>query len=402
MKQGSVIGGSLLIGGSCIGAGMLGLPVITGIAGFVPSLVMFFFAWAFMTTTGLLLVEVNQWFDSDINLGTMVDKTLGPVFKGLTQILYLFLFYALLVAYIAGSGQHLSDLFKKMIPAYIGSFFFVLLFGNFVYMGTRSVDLFNRLLMVLKIGAFLIVVFLGLSYIQAHLLVHMEWTYAFFPIPILIISFGFHNMIPTLNHYLGGDTKRVRWAIIGGSSFALCIYIIWEFVCLGIIPSEGTDGLLAAYNRGADATQVIKSFVQNAKAISYSSLGLALFAILTSFLAQSLSLVHFISDMLENRGENRESMGVLCITLIPPLVMAMIYPGIFFEALCFAGGICAVILFGVFPALMVWKGRYRQGMESPYQTYGGKGLLIAVIVISLVIFIQQLSDLIHFPLFPVP
>jgi tyrosine-specific transport protein len=42
-KPGSIFGGVLLIAGSCIGAGMLGLPIITGIAGFFPSLLMFFF-----------------------------------------------------------------------------------------------------------------------------------------------------------------------------------------------------------------------------------------------------------------------------------------------------------------------------------------------------------------------
>ena len=60
-KHGSILGGMLLITGSCIGAGMLGLPILTGLAGFYPTLVMFFLAWAFMTTTALLLVEVNGW-----------------------------------------------------------------------------------------------------------------------------------------------------------------------------------------------------------------------------------------------------------------------------------------------------------------------------------------------------
>ena len=40
-KEGSVIGGILLIAGSCIGAGMLGLPILTGLVGFFPSLILF-------------------------------------------------------------------------------------------------------------------------------------------------------------------------------------------------------------------------------------------------------------------------------------------------------------------------------------------------------------------------
>ena len=41
-KSGSVLGGMLLIAGSCIGAGMLGLPILTGLSGLMPSLFMFF------------------------------------------------------------------------------------------------------------------------------------------------------------------------------------------------------------------------------------------------------------------------------------------------------------------------------------------------------------------------
>ncbi|NGX44712.1 MAG: hypothetical protein K1060chlam3_00887, partial [Candidatus Anoxychlamydiales bacterium] len=38
-QPGSVLGGMLLIAGSCIGAGMLGLPVLLGLTGFFPSII---------------------------------------------------------------------------------------------------------------------------------------------------------------------------------------------------------------------------------------------------------------------------------------------------------------------------------------------------------------------------
>ena len=42
--QGKLLGGILLVAGCCIGAGMLGLPVLSAQAGFKPSVVMFLFA----------------------------------------------------------------------------------------------------------------------------------------------------------------------------------------------------------------------------------------------------------------------------------------------------------------------------------------------------------------------
>src|SRR5271170_1531697 len=97
---GTFIGGILLIAGSCIGAGMLALPIMTGLAGFFPSLVALFISWAFMTFTALLLVEVCGWFYGQVNLLTMAKESLGEVGRTVGWVTYLFLFYALLIAYI--------------------------------------------------------------------------------------------------------------------------------------------------------------------------------------------------------------------------------------------------------------------------------------------------------------
>src|SRR5690348_12945981 len=125
-KTGSVIGGMLLIAGSCIGAGMLGLPIITGISGFFPALFMLFCGWLFMTATALLLVEVNGWFSSrQVNLLTMAGSALGKWGKGICWGTYLFLFYALLVAYISGIGSLVGSFFQNsfhvILPSWIGS-----------------------------------------------------------------------------------------------------------------------------------------------------------------------------------------------------------------------------------------------------------------------------------------
>jgi tyrosine-specific transport protein len=143
-KEGSVFGGILLIAGSCIGAGMLGLPIQTGLSGFFPSLGLFFCACLFMTVTALILVEVSSWFPSRVNLLTMSAKTIGPIGKHLCWVTYLFLFYSLLVAYISGSGHLfqtiLYNTFSYAVPIWPCSLLFVLLFGWVVYLGTRHVD----------------------------------------------------------------------------------------------------------------------------------------------------------------------------------------------------------------------------------------------------------------------
>jgi tyrosine-specific transport protein len=398
-RQGSVIGGVLLIGGSCIGAGMLGLPIITGLSGFFPSLFLFFLAWLFMTSTALLLVEVNSWFSHHSNFLTMTERTLGKWGKGVCWITYLFLFYALLVAYVSGSGNLFSTIFnlsfKISLPDWVGSLFFVLLFGWIVYLGTRKVDMCNRALMFGKIGFFLLLVLVGAHYIHPRMLLRTEPAYAPAALPLLVIAFGFHNMIPSLTSYMQGDLKRVRITIIGGSVMAFVIYLIWEVLVLGIVPMNGAHGLLSSLKNDQEASQSI-ALIIGSPWVRIFSQGLAFFAILTSFLAQALSLVHFLADGMKISYKQRENAALVALALVPPLLLSLIYPQLFFKALNFAGGICAVILFGLLPVIMVWKGRYQQMIPSTYQVSGGKAALSAIFLFALLILILQLSSMMGF------
>jgi len=400
-KSGSVIGGILLTGGSCIGAGMVGLPILTGFAGFFPSVLMFLIAWAFMTVTALLLVEVNGWFSKQVNLLSMSESTLGRWGKNLCWVTYLFLFYALLIAYISGSGSLVSTMVDQQLPAWAGSLVFVLLFGWVVYLGTQKVDLFNRGLMFAKIGFFILLVVVGVHYLRPGLLLRTEPKYVFSALPLLVIAFGFHNMIPSLTAYLNGDLKKVRMTIIGGSLMTLIIYLIWEILVLGIVPLRGPHGLIATLNHDQEASQAMAAMVKS-PLISMFSQGLAFFALLTSFLAQALSLVHFLADGFKVDHKNQESAGLCALALLPPLALSLIYPQLFFKALNFAGGICAVVLFGILPVLMVWIGRYRKEASKGYQVPGGRATLVGVLIIALFIFILQLSSMVGYELVPDP
>ncbi len=457
-KQGSMIGGMLLIAGSCIGAGMLGLPIVTGLSGFLPSLTMFFCAWLFMTSTALLLVEANGWHSRQVNLLTMTGQTLGKWGKGVCWITYLFLFYALLVAYISGIGGLCNTFFHVSLnasfPVWLGSLIFVILFGWVVYLGTRKVDLFNRGLMMGKIIFFILLVFIGAAYINPQLLSRSDPIYAPSALPLLVIAFGFHNMIPSLTAYLKGDLKKVRLTIIGGSLMAFVIYLVWEILVLGIVPFSGPTGLVASLKNDREASQSL-SLILRSPSVRIFSQGLAFFAILTSFLAQALSLVHFLADglkikykepvaklhvsgkskILATSGQNlhagsagggedilekgaepplgqrapkgrfsaaksfatgsnkQENLWLCALALLPPLVLSLIYPQLFFKALNFAGGVCAVILFGVLPVAMVWIGRYRKAPPTTYRMSGGKPALVLILCFALFILFLQLSTM---------
>ena len=62
------IGATLLLAGISIGGAMLALPVITAIYGFVVATILFVIAWAYLTFTALLILEINLWMPEGSNL----------------------------------------------------------------------------------------------------------------------------------------------------------------------------------------------------------------------------------------------------------------------------------------------------------------------------------------------
>jgi tyrosine-specific transport protein len=391
-KDSHVLGGTLLVAGSCIGAGMLGLPVLSALAGFEPSVLMFTLCWLFMTCTGLLLLEVNLWFTDETNLITLAERTLGRFGKIITWVVFLFLFYCLMVAYASASGELFSDFFQELtpfhIPDAIGSLFMTLLFGFMVYLGTEAVDKFNRWLMLGLVVSYLMLMYLGASHVNTEFLKTRNFSAVFLVIPAMIVSFGFHNLVPSITTYLNHDVKKLKTVFIAGSLIPLIIYIAWEWLLLGMIPLHGDQGFHEALSQGNLTTKVLKANIGGSFVVDLAQY-FAFFAIVTSFLGVALSFVDFLSDGLHIKKTTKGKIFLSFLALAPPFIFSLIYPKIFLLALNYAGSFGAVILFGILPALMVWSGRYFKKIDNIRIVPGGRLMLTLVLVISVAVIILQ-------------
>lgn len=380
---GRVFGAILLVAGCSIGAGMLGIPVLSAMGGFFPSLLLFVICWLFMLSTAFLMLEVIIALPKEANILSMASHTLGTVGKASCWLLFSFLFYSLMVAYSAASGSVIVDFmsfFGLSLPLWVGSLSFALLFGLLIYLGTHVVDQFNRFLMVGLIVTYLIVVILGAKHIESKFLLHINWKASLLVIPTMIISFGYHNLIPSLSSYLSRDTKALRLAIILGSLIPLLVYLAWQMIILGQVPYTDFGTALDA---GSTATQALKDSVGTSTVVVLAEC-FSFFAIVTSFLGVALSIVHFLSDGLKIKQKGYRK-GVLCfLALAPPFFFSISYPGIFLTALNFAGAFGSAILFGVFPPLMVWSLRYSGNSKKVVSLLpGGKPVLVIIILFSL-------------------
>ena len=373
-----LIGGILLVSGTSIGAGMLALPVISSFAGFLPSFGLLAICWIFLFITSLLLLDVNLAFPGEVNLITMAGRTLGLPGKAITWITYLLLLYSLTAAYIAGSAplflQAVYHITGYAAPAWVGPFPLLILFGLFVYIGTQAVDWVNRLLMAgLVLTYFLLIGFLP-PHIQPTLLQHVDPSAIWIAIPVVITSYGFHIIIPTLTTYLHHDKRKLRLSLFIGSLIPFIVYSIWEFLILGVVPLEGKHGLTAAYLSGETGASSL-SYILNNSWIPAVASTFSFFAIITSFLGVSLSLSDFLSDGLHMKRFTLGREFACLLTFIPPLIFVLLYQRGFIIALQFAG-IFVAILLCILPAIMAWK-------LPAYRTSLRRTLLAVIILFSL-------------------
>ncbi len=382
-----LIGGILLVSGTSIGAGMLALPVISSFAGFLPSFALLAICWLFLFTTALLLLDVNLAFPGEVNLITMAGRTLGVSGKALCWVTYLLLLYSLTAAYIAGS----SPLFLQALhwatgwnaPAWLGPFPLLILFGLFVYLGTQAVDWVNRLLMLGLILCYVLLVAFLPSHIQLQFLKHSDPKAILVAIPVVITSYGFHIIIPTLTTYLNHDVKKLRLTLFIGSLIPFIVYAIWEFLILGVVPLNGEHSLFTAWQNGQTGAASLSYILQN-RWITTAASGFSFFAIITSFLGVSLSLSDFLTDGLHMKRFSLGREFACLLTFIPPLIFVLAYQRGFIMALQFAG-IFVAILLCILPAIMAWK-------LPSYRTFMRRALLLLVILASLFVIVLDIFE----------
>lgn len=384
-----LVGSILLIVGTTVGAGMLALPIATANIGFWGSLVLLFSCWFVMTAGAFLLLEVNLWLPQNNNLITMARTTIGPAGQIISWVVYLLLLYSLLCAYMAGGTDlfnHLLESAGIMIPAWVSLLLFALVFGSVVYMGIRSIDYVNRILMIIKFGSLFLLLALLSPMVSAAKLAsgNLHQITSSGAIMVTLTSFGYAAIVPSLRVYFDGDIQKLKKAIVIGSLIPLLCYIAWDAVIMGVIPLGGDDGLISISQSHRSASEFVTVLSQLAHSPSITLFAKLFTAIcvLTSFLGVALCLTDFWADGLQMEKKGVNKLIIHLIILLPPFMVVLFFPNIFIKALEYSGLYCLILLI-LLPAWMAWNGRYRKRIAHGYEVGGGKCLLLGLIVFAL-------------------
>ncbi|EKO3469130.1 amino acid permease [Vibrio fluvialis] len=390
MMQSKLLGSTLIIAGTTIGAGMLALPLASAGIGFSTSLMIMLALWALMAFTALLMVEIHQYADKDATLHTLAKQILGNKGKWIATFAMLFLFYALCAAYIAGGGAQFTNRISEFtgleVSGPTGTLIFTLIVAAVVTIGTGTVDRVNRLLFAGKMVAMVMVLtFLAPNVSQSYLLsMPLGQGLIVASIPVIFTSFGFHGSIPAIVNYLDGHTPSLRKAIVVGSAIPLVIYVFWQVVTLGVVSQPDLVN-----NAGLSA--LIGTLSQTVHQLNLGHvIGIfADLALLTSFLGVSLGLFEFMGDTIRKKDGNMNRIVASLVTFTPPLMFALFYPQGFIMALGYAA-IALAVLAIFLPLVMVARVRRQANNNDYYQVMGGTPALAITGVVGILIVGAQL------------
>lgn len=361
--MGKQFGAIYLILGTCVAAGLLGLPVVTAQHNFAITTLMIISAWILMTAGAWCLLHVTLQMPSGANLITMSQKTLGSTVKIITWCVYLLLLYSLICAYLAASGdllQHLLSDIHLNIPRFLATIVAAVILGSIVTHGIRSVDMVNRVLMSTKI--IICTLLIGSVIPFAHLknlslsVGDADWNNSAWL--VIICAFGYAIILPSIRDYVGNDKKQLTRVVMIGSLIPMVLYFVWIAVIQGALSRHG----LIAMNNSAHTNSLLMTNIAtltNHPLIKSVSVVFISICSITGFLGVSLCLVDFLADGIKIAKQGKNKLILAIFAFLPPTIIVIVDPAIFIHALAYAGICCLYILIGL-PIVMYISIRRQQ------------------------------------------
>ena len=387
-KNTSVLGGTMIVAGTAIGAGMFSIPVATSGMWFGYSILLMLFIWYCMYSAALYLLEANLRFPKGASFDTIAQGTLGTGGRIFNSACIAFLLYIVMYAYISGGSSVIISTMKNFTSANLSqgtaSLLFSVVLSAIVLVGTKAVDRITTALMGGMIVSFTMSAHGLVSHARVeHLFPALETSdalrYSFTAMSVIGLSFAMQNTVPSLTKYYNKDHRKVATALRNGSLITLVIYSIWQAAIFGNLQRSDFPAIIAA---GGNIGTLLDALSNTSLSSNISNL-VTLFsnmAIASSFLGVALSLFEFISDLFGFGDSTVGRTKTAAVTFAPPTILGIMAPNGFITAIGYAG-LIVTITFMLVPVLMVIMGR-KQGGEG-YRVPGGSLRLGLVLVFGI-------------------
>jgi tyrosine-specific transport protein len=277
-----------------------------------------------------------------------------------------------MTAYVAQGGSYLGQFLESMgftqslLPDGAGQALFAAASAGALFASSPGlVEKVNNIMVATLMIIFAGIVSLGTSTVNWNVLVDPAFQHPSEVancFPILFLALVYQNIVPTLVTRLEGDRKKITASIIAGTTIPYLMFLTWNAVVLGNV-LDAPDVDLSTMDPVLALQQQISSHSDGVVAALgplvsiFSSL-----ALITSVIGFTYGLVDAWTDVLNidtNSNEfERNKPALFAAVFGPPLLLSIVDPDIFFNALDYGGAFGVSTLFLVLTPLLVWAERY--------------------------------------------
>ncbi len=396
------MGAILLVAGTCIGSGMIALPLVLAKLGLVPSILLMLVIWFVMYHTSLINLELNLQANQGLPLGELGKKFSGRTAELIGTISLKLLSYCLLAVFIYGGSSIVQELLasKMAIEYSLESIatWYTLIAIVMLLLPLKLIDYFNRLLFVGLLGVVAILILgLALSINWSNLPLFSTdyadvstWTAL---LPVVFTSFGFQVIFHTLTNYCKKNAKILKQAFFWGSLIPAIVYILWTCCILSVVYHDHPGFYHQMVEGKAEVGELIQVLSGVAKWQSVQLLvwWISLLAIATSVIGVGIGLFDSLRGMMHKSISNASMRSILAAVItMGPAYLAVIYiPNAFITVLGLAGMILAIIAV-ILPAYLFWK---MKATDFHFHELKKNWLIHFSIVVAMAIIVSEIYNM---------
>lgn len=377
--------GIALIFGTNIGAGILSLPYAGRNGGFLALLIALVISGTLTTISMLYVAEASLRTKEPLQLSGLAEKYLGQLGRWLVFAAIIVNGFGALIAYAAGSGRLVHNLFG--LPNLAGTLIFFVLGTYVIYKGLHATGVAEWAITIAMAAIILILcgwTILGPGIKASNLLV----LHPYFIVPIMnlaVFTFLAQYVVPELARGLAAENaNKIPLVVVGGMVATGFTLALVPFAALGLMGTDVTEVVTIAWGEKLGPVANIMANV------------FALLAMMTSFIAIGYTTMRNVLDIArwpEHGGYGR--LLATAITVIPPLVISIAGLGGFVSALTYAGGFAGAIM-SVIPVAVLFISRRRGDQEPAWKNTWQANPVIAgiIIVVYTVAFIYSILSIV--------
>lgn len=388
--------GVFLVAGGAIGAGMFALPIISAGAWTIWASIGLILVWLATYLAASTLAKINIALASNATIdldyqssfSSLVKQTLGVGWERINNLSILFIMMILMYAYstaggniisytIENAGYNISQVLRQSLTLIFAS-----IIGLIVWLGTSIVSRIVLILMIAMATTFGLASLGISSHVDTDKLFVSVNTvqYILVTLPVFVTAFACAGLVPSLVLHYQSKPKDVHKCLYWGTSVALFVYLFWIVITFG---SVGREGFRQVISDGGNIANLSAALIRSGAAMDVES-RLTLFshfAVISSFLAVAVGLVHFVQDKLSLNQTSLQRLTATAICFLPPAMASFFYPYGFVQAIGLAGLFVAFSFF-VIPSMMALKVVSRNLLAIPLYhicIVMGFGLLVFIL-----------------------